>query len=123
MWLNIEISGMICGMLTPVVVTTVQVGMIRIGLWEGLQEGELWAYINLIIFQYHCAMIFWSHTKCMTTEPGVLPKNYEELEIDKMSPDLASAILAVQQHVRKVDSGEKQLDEAKPQEDSQETEQ
>ena len=50
MWLNIEVSGLICGLLTPVVVTTVEVGMVRIGLWEGLQEGALWAYINLIIF-------------------------------------------------------------------------
>ena len=100
MWINIEISGVICGLMTYGVVLTVQVGMVRIGLWEGLQDGQLWAYINLLVFQYHVALIFWSHFKCMTTEPGVLPYDYEELDVDKMSPDLASAILAVQNELK-----------------------
>ena len=95
MWLNVEISGMICGTLTYFIVLAVQFGMVRIGLWEGLQEGKLTAFLNLLVFQYHVAMIFWSHIKCMTTEPGVLPLDYEELDFNKMSTELATAIIGV----------------------------
>lgn len=86
MWLNWECGGVLCGSLTYFVVVTVQIGLLRIGLWEPLLNGEIWAYLNLLVFQYHCGMIFWSHFKCMTTEPGVLPKDYEELDYSKMAP-------------------------------------
>ncbi len=85
LWLIFEGAGVVCAFLTYVIVLTVQIGMIRVGVWEGMMKGELWAFINLAVFQYHCVMIFWSHFKCMTTEPGVLPKNYDTLSFKKMS--------------------------------------
>lgn len=36
MWLVFEGAGVVCGLLTYVIVLTVQVGMVRIGVWEGL---------------------------------------------------------------------------------------
>ena len=36
MWLIVECAGVICAILTYVIVLTVQVGMIRVGIWEGL---------------------------------------------------------------------------------------
>ena len=62
--------------------------MIRIGVWGGLVNGEIKSFINLVVFQYHCIMIYWSHVKCMTTEPGVLPKNYDTLSFKKIAPAL-----------------------------------
>ena len=103
MWLNVEISGMICGTLTYFIVLAVEYGMIRIGLWEGLQEGKWTSYLNLLVFQYHCAMIFWSHIKCMTTEPGVLPFDYEELDFAKMSAELRNAIVGVQNELKQLE--------------------
>ena len=35
-WLICECAGVICAFLTYVIVLVVQVGMIRIGIWEGL---------------------------------------------------------------------------------------
>jgi hypothetical protein len=66
-WLICECAGIICVCLTYIIVLAVQVGMIRIGLWEGLLSGDPWAYLHLAIFQYHVALIFISHVKCMTT--------------------------------------------------------
>ena len=44
-------------------------------------------------------MIFWSHFKCMTSEPGVLPKNYDTLAFSKMAPAMVQAILGVKKQV------------------------
>ena len=102
MWLVIECARLVCALLTYVIVLTVQIGMIRVGVWEGLRKGELSAIIHLVVFQYHCIMIYWSHFKCMTTEPGVLPKNYNTLSISKIGPDLASAIMGVKREALKI---------------------
>jgi hypothetical protein len=50
MWLILETGGVICGLITYVIVLTVHFGMIRIALWEGLLKGESWAYIHLLVF-------------------------------------------------------------------------
>jgi hypothetical protein len=50
MWLNWECGGVICGSLTYFVVVTVQIGLLRIGLWDPLLNGEIWAYLNLLVF-------------------------------------------------------------------------
>ena len=100
MWFVWECAGVACGMLTYLIVFVVQWGMVRIALWEGLQAGEEWAYWHLSIFQYHCIMIFWSHIKCMTTEPGVLPILNEKLDFDKFSPDLQGAFIAISDEVK-----------------------
>ena len=99
MWLVIEGAGVVCASLTYVIVLTVQVGMIRIGVWEGLVKGDLSSIANLVIFQYHCIMIYWCHFKCMTTEPGVLPKNYDTLSFKKIAPGLKDAIMGVKAEV------------------------
>ena len=51
----------------------------RIGIWDSLMEREQWAYNNLIVFCVTCFLIFWSHFKCMTTEPGCIPKKLQTL--------------------------------------------
>lgn len=78
-WCVIECAGCICAVLTYLIVLTVQVGFFRIGLYDRLLDGDWTAYLHSIIFQYHCVMIFWSHFKCMTTEPGCLPKQASKL--------------------------------------------
>ena len=92
-----EGAGIVCGLLTYAIVIMVTIGMIRVGIWEGLIKGELKSVIHLVVFQYHCVMIYWSHFKCMTTEPGVLPKNYDTLSISKIAPAMAQAMLGVKQ--------------------------
>jgi hypothetical protein len=37
-------------------------------------------------------MIFWSHYKCMTTEPGHLPKNYEDLDHDHLPDEIRTTL-------------------------------
>ena len=73
MWLIKEECGVCCALFTYFIVVFVYLGFVRIGIWEEIQAGEPMAIIHFIIFQYNCFMIFMSHFKCMTTEPGVLP--------------------------------------------------
>ena len=103
MWLIVECAGSICAFLTYVIVLTVTVGMIRVGIWEGLIQGDPKAWIHLIVFEYHCLMIFWSHFKCMTTEPGVLPKNYDTLSFSKMAPAMVQTILSVKKQIKQLE--------------------
>lgn len=49
-WFVWEACGVACGMFTYAIVLIVQVGFIRIGLWEQLLAGELSAYIHLAVF-------------------------------------------------------------------------
>lgn len=62
--------------------------------------GNWKAYAHLLVFQYHVILIYCSHIKCMTSEPGVLPKDYEELDFNTMSGDLKDTILAVKSQLR-----------------------
>lgn len=83
---------MICSVMTYAIVLTVGVGFLRVGIWEALLAGEFTAYLHLIVFQYHCTLIFWSHFKCMTTEPGVLPLEVEELNFQQLAPQLQNTL-------------------------------
>lgn len=69
-----DCMGGFCAFITYLIVVVVQIGFVRIGIWEGLMEQERWAYVNLAVFMTTCFLIFWSHFKCMTTEPGCIPQ-------------------------------------------------
>ena len=102
MWCITECAGVICAILTYIIVLTVTLGMIRVGIWEDLLSGEAKAVVHFLVFQYHCIMIFWSHFKCMTTEPGVLPKNYDTLAFSKLKPDFVNIILNVKKEIKRI---------------------
>ena len=51
-------------------------------------------------------MIFWSHFKCMCTEPGVLPKNYDTLAFSKLKPDFVNIILNVKKEIKRITDDE-----------------
>jgi hypothetical protein len=92
MWLVIEACGIVCVIFTYLTVFTVQFGFIRIGIWEELMEGSFWALFHLAIFSFNVFMIIASHIKCMTTEPGVLPFDYEELDATNLPFELSQAL-------------------------------
>jgi hypothetical protein len=86
MWCIIDAAGIVCVVITYLTVMMGTIGFLRIGIWEELLVGDPWAIFQLVVFHYHVVMIYWSHVKCMTTEPGVLDKGYEELDLGCMSP-------------------------------------
>jgi len=92
MWFIVEACGLVCVLFCYFTVFTVQFAFIRIGIWEDLIEGNLWGYFHLLIFSFNVFMIIASHLKCMTTEPGVLPRDYEELDATKLPPELSLAL-------------------------------
>lgn len=79
-----DCMGMFCALITYVIVVFVQIGFVRIGVWEGLMAEEQWAYVNLAVFMYNCFLIFWSHFKCMTTEPGIISKKIQTLNYKRL---------------------------------------
>ena len=85
--------GGFCALITYLIVIVVQIGFIRIGVWEGLVQEENWAYINTSIFMTTCFLIFWSHFKCMTTEPGVIPKKLKTLNYKRLPDHMKQIIL------------------------------
>jgi hypothetical protein len=56
-------------------------------------EEQKWAYINLSVFMYVCFLIFWSHFKCMTTEPGVIQKDLKTLNYKKLPEHMKNIIV------------------------------
>jgi len=50
MWIINECCGVVCALLTYTIVLTVQVGMIRVGVWEGLLKGETKSIVHLAVF-------------------------------------------------------------------------
>jgi len=92
-FITADLCGMACAILTYFVVMIVGMGFVRIGIWEGLVEFEPLAWLNLALFKGYCIMIYWSHFKCMTSEPGLLPKNYtEKIKYDKLPLGIQSII-------------------------------
>lgn len=104
MWLILEECGVVCSIFTYFVVVFVYFGFIRVGIWEELLDGDVRAYIHFAIFQYHCFMIFLSHFKCMTTEPGVLPKDQEVLHFTKLPQELKKMLWSIAKEMRKLES-------------------
>ena len=85
MWCIInDWMGLICVLITYLMVILVAIGFVRIGIWEGINQGKLLSQLHLILFLYHCLLIFWSHFKSMTTEPGILQKKLFNLEFVRL---------------------------------------
>ena len=97
MWVVYEACGIVCVIITYLTVFTVQLGFIRVGVWEELLQGDPWAYFHLTIFSFNVAMIIASHLKCMLSEPGVLPRDYEELDGSKLPQELSQALQHIQE--------------------------
>lgn len=89
MWVVFECCGIACVIICYLTVFTVQLAFIRIAVWEQLIAGDPWAYLNMLVFNYNVFMIIASHLKCMLSEPGCLPKDYEELDGSKLPPELS----------------------------------
>jgi hypothetical protein len=79
MWFVLEGAGFVCMCITYAVVLIVEITLLRVGIWERILAGDVWAYGHLAVFQYHVCLIFASHIKCMTTQPGILPLNVDAL--------------------------------------------
>lgn len=58
------------------------------------------AFLHFCVFQYHCFLIFWSHFKCMTTEPGLLPKEVEELEFAELPVRTRSIFIHIAERIK-----------------------
>ena len=79
-WLIKEDCGAVCAAFTYLIVVGVYFGFIRVGIWEEIQYGDIKGLFHFLIFQFNVFMIFLSHFKCMTTQPGVLPMEKETLQ-------------------------------------------
>ena len=80
MWFIKDPCGIFCCIFTYFIVLTVAFGFVRIGIYEDLMMANPIAFIHLAIFTLNCAGIFASHFKAVTTEPGCLPQDYEDLD-------------------------------------------
>jgi hypothetical protein len=93
MWLILEECGIFCAIFTYGIVVSVYFGFVRVGIWEEIHERPWFAILNFIVFQYHCFLIFMSHFKCMTSDPGSLPKDIEALDFTKLPSEMQQCII------------------------------
>ena len=103
MWLILEECGVVCAIFTYFVVVFVYFGFVRVGIWEEVLQGDIKAFLHFAVFQYHCFMIFLSHFKCMTTEPGVLPKDHEVLQFTKLPVELKKMLRSIAKETKKLE--------------------
>ena len=105
MWLiTSDCCGLFCAIFTYFTVVFVYIGFIRIGIWEDIQEGRYTAALHFMVFQYHCFMIFWSHWKTMTTQPGLLPYNVDTLNYKKLDKKLCNIIDQIGRRMKKLET-------------------
>lgn len=105
MWLVLnDCCGMFCAAFTYFTVVFVYIGFIRIGIWEGLVEGNLISLLHYLVFQYNCFMIFWSHFKCMTTQPGLLPQGVMSLNYEKLPKGITNVIDQTGSRMKKLET-------------------
>jgi hypothetical protein len=57
--------GIVCVVLTYLIVLTVQLAFMRIGIWDHPEP-----LVHIVPFQLTVVLILSSHYKCMTTDPG-----------------------------------------------------
>lgn len=73
--------------MTYAIVLFVDLTFVLIGIVPAINDGYTTPYIHLVVFHILVFMIFWSHTVCMTTDPGCLPKDQQELNISLLSEE------------------------------------
>lgn len=85
--MKIDPCGIVCVILAYAIVLFVDYSFIQIGLSTELSNGDAVTIIHLCIMQIIVIFIFWTHIKCMLSDPGVLPMNKgRELEVSLLSP-------------------------------------
>ena len=92
MWLIKEDCGAVCAIFTYFIVVLVYFGFIRVGIWEEIETGDPKGLFHFVVFQFNCFMIFMSHFKCMTTDPGSLPVECETLKFQQLPQYLKTMI-------------------------------
>ncbi len=110
MWFIWEACGIACIIITYLTVLVVGMAFIRVGIWEELLEGKTSAFIHLGIFTYHCVLIFISHFKCMTSEPGLLPMKQDKLRLNLMHEQVKDLYFEVNEFALKVKEDEAKLE-------------
>lgn len=82
-WFVRDICGYICIFFTYFTLTVVDLGVLFFSLKNRLLRGEALAWTHALIFNCIIATIVTAHVRCMTTNPGTLPKqtslNYKKL--------------------------------------------
>ena len=94
MWFIWDGCGIACVIFVYLILIMVDAAVIRVGLWEELSTNPAAAGINITIFQLILLLILWSHFKCMVTDPGALPKNYDTLELNLLPSEVHDALEA-----------------------------
>ena len=73
----------------------VYIGFIRIGIWEQIHDEDPRAILHFAFFQVVCFLIFWTHFKCMTTQPGILSPSIQTLRYSKLPQKIRELIYQV----------------------------
>jgi len=75
-----EPFGILCILFVYALMAAIYSLTIMFALAEDLKEAEGSAYANLIFFTIFSLLALYSHFQCVKTNPGVLPREYEQID-------------------------------------------
>ena len=86
--------------LFAVLISYITMGCVYAGMFylvsrEPMLDGNLMHTINFGVFNVSIVLIVWSHFKCMTTNPGCVPKSVKKLSYKRMPTHLQNIIKQV----------------------------
>ena len=70
MWFNCDPCGLVAVLIGYATIACVYASVYLFVLKQGIENGDLSALIQISLFSLIVIMIFWTHIKTMTTQPG-----------------------------------------------------
>ena len=95
MWFIKDPCGLVCVFFTYFTLLVADISFIRVGLWNEFDVAPRSAYAHAFAFQVIIALIVSSHIKSMFTQPGILPLNYDRLQLTKLPKEIAALLLTL----------------------------
>ena len=92
-WCVKDLCGYVAVFFTYATLLVVDFSFVRVGIWYELRTHPVWAYTHCFLFQALIALISTCHLKCMFTNPGTLPRNYQYLNIQRLPENLTEMLL------------------------------
>lgn len=84
--------GIFAVLITYATIGCVYAGMLFLVSAEGLTNGDMLHQLNFGFFTITCILVVWSHFKCMTTNPGCVPKGVKKLSYKRLPTHLQNIL-------------------------------
>lgn len=78
-WFNKDLFGILCTVVVYALIVQIYVVTLLYGVINDVRADQTRGYINLLILSILTVLTLYSHVMCIFTNPGTLPKHYDQL--------------------------------------------